>query len=135
MNQTRHIFEIRGKVKKGQSRGKKLGFPTANIALHKKIPEGVYISKTYLSAGKTIVEQKEHNSLTFIGRAKTFNENKYQAETYIFNFNETIYEKFIKIELIKKLRGNQKFDSPEKLIEQMEKDKKEALDYFNPTHP
>ena len=59
------MFKFWGKVKTYARRGKTLGFPTANIDLHKNIPEGIYISQTK-------VEGKIHPSLTFIGKARTF---------------------------------------------------------------
>lgn len=117
------MITIYGKVKKGQDRGKRLGFPTANIALNKKIDEGVYLSYT-------VIEGIEYPSLTFVGKAKTFNEDKIQAESYIINLGQDIYGKKIKIKLIKKIRGNIKFNSKEELIAQMQKDKKIALDFF-----
>lgn len=104
-----------GKVKTHNKRGKKLGFPTANINLSKKIPGGIYISKTKLSG-------KEHKSVTFIGKAKTFNEKRFHAETYILDFNENIYGKWISVRLLKKIRGNKKFNSAKELIDQMKKD-------------
>src|SRR5205823_1190576 len=104
--------------------GKKLGFPTANVNLHKNIPEGIYISKTKL-------ENKLFNSLTFIGKVKTFNEKIFQSETYILDFNEKIYGKFISVNLIKKIRENLKFESAQKLISQMKQDEVVARRYFN----
>lgn len=119
----KYLYEFEGKVRKGKDRGKRLGFPTANMDLSQKIPEGVYISET-------IFEQKTHPSLTFIGRAKTFNEYQYQAETYVLNFNQDLYGQTIEVKLLKKLRDNKKFGSEQELIDQMEKDKKQAEDYF-----
>ncbi len=117
------LFRIRGKVKKQNQRGKALGFPTANISIHQNIPEGIYISETKLS-------EKTYQSLTFVGTAKTFNEKKYDAETYILDFDKNIYNKWISINLIKKIRNNKKFSSAEKLIEQMKKDELVARKYF-----
>ncbi|MBI2074738.1 MAG: riboflavin kinase [Candidatus Levybacteria bacterium] len=114
---------IQGKVRKGKKRGKALGFPTANIPLHKNIPEGVYVSKTKIN-GDT------YNSITFIGRAKTFNETKYQAETFIFSFERNIYNKWITINLLKKIRDNKKFKSSQELVMQIKRDEKEAKEYF-----
>lgn len=104
-----------GKVRTHNQRGKKLGFPTANVALHQEIPEGIYISKTK-------IDGKEYKSLTFIGVAKTFNEKKFHAENYILDFNENIYGKWISVELIKKIRDNKKFNSAGELVDQMKKD-------------
>lgn len=114
-----------GKVRRHNQRGEKLGFPTANINLTKKIPEGIYISKTKL-------ENKPYPSLTFIGTAKTFGEIKFHAETYILDFNQDIYDKWISVKLIKKIRDNKRFDSAEALIKQMKKDEQEARKYFPP---
>lgn len=113
-----------GKVKKNSQRGKGLGFPTANINLRKNIPEGIYISKIKL-------DKKHYPALTFIGIAKTFNEKKVQAEIYILDFKKNIYGSWISIELIKKIRGNIKFNSAKDLIAQMKKDELEARKYFN----
>lgn len=113
-----------GKVRKANFRGKKLGFPTANINLTKDIPEGIYISKTKL--GDSLF-----SSLTFIGKAKTFNEKKFLAETYILDLNKDIYGKWISIKLIKKIRDNKKFNSAEELVKQMKQDEKEARKYFS----
>ena len=121
MKTINHMFW--GKVRKGKSRGKKLGFPTANIALHKKIPEGVYISQTKIN-------NIWHPSLTFIGAAKTFGETQVQAETYLLYFNTVQYQSIITVKLLKKIRGNKKFHSPEALVAQMGMDKKAARTYF-----
>ena len=115
---------ISGIVTKGKQRGKELGFPTANILLPVAIDEGIYISHT-------IINNALFPSLTFIGASKTFNETKFQAETYILNFDRDLYGEEIRIELIKKIRNNKKFSSSDELIEQMNRDKMEAEEYFN----
>lgn len=107
--------KIWGKVRIHNQRGKTLGFPTANINLHLDIPEGIYISKTRVNG-------KEYKSITFIGEAKTFNEKRFHAETYILDFNKNIYGKWISVRLLKKIRGNKKFNSAKELIDQMKKD-------------
>lgn len=117
------MYSILGKVRKGKQRGRVLGFPTANVNLHKIIPHGIYISKTRI---KGVL----FPSLTFIGNAKTFGESRVQAETFILNFDKQIYNQWILVQLIKKIRENKKFDSIQALRAQMEKDKKEAREYF-----
>ncbi len=112
-----------GKVRKNIQRGKDLGFPTANVRLSKSIPEGIYVSKTR-------IKNIWHKSATFIGAAKTFGETRFHAEIYILDFNESLYGKWISVELIKKIRDNKRFDSAKDLIKQMKKDEKEARKYF-----
>lgn len=117
------MYKFWGKVRKHNQRGKKLGFPTANINLTQNIPEGIYISKTQLQG-------LWYQSLTFIGQAKTFGEIRFHAETYILDFNKNLYGKWISVKLLKKIRNNKKFNSAEELIAQMKKDEKEARKYF-----
>lgn len=119
------MYKFWGKVRTHNKRGKKLGFPTANVDLAKKIPEGIYVSKTK-------IDRHIFNSLTFIGTARTFNEKKFHAETYIMDFNENIYGRWITIRLLKRIRGNKKFDSAEDLVKQMKKDEEKAREYFTP---
>lgn len=117
----RYVFF--GKVIKGKARGKLLGFPTANIRLHRDIPDGIYIS--HISLNKKI-----YPALTFIGIAKTFGESDRKAEVYFFGLNKDLYGKRIIIHIIKKIRNNKKFVSEKELVIQMEKDKQIALKYF-----
>ncbi len=114
---------ILGTVIKGKQRGKDLGFPTANVPLTQKIPEGIYISRI-------TVKDMTYPALTFIGSAKTFQETDYQAETYILDFDEDIYNLSVSIQLLKKIRDNMQFSSAEELIIQMEEDTKVARAYF-----
>ena len=108
-------YIIRGKVRHGNKRGRKLGFPTVNVDIHQQISDGVYVSMVKY-------EKSEFYAVTFIGKAETFNETKYQSETYIFDFNKTIYHKWLSIKIYKKLRSSKKFKSEKELIEQIKKD-------------
>ncbi len=112
-----------GKVRKDKQRGRGLGFPTANLNLHKNIPEGIYISKTK-------VQKKTYPSVTFIGKVKTFNEKEYKAETFILDFDRNIYNQWISVTLLKKIRSNKKFSNKKNLIRQMKKDESLARKYF-----
>ena len=78
------LYTFWGKVRRNKGRGKLLGYPTANIALHRRIPEGIYAS---------VVTWKHANyrAATFIGQAKTFNESDYKAECYLLDFNQDLY--------------------------------------------
>lgn len=120
------MYKFWGKVRKGNQRGKSLGFPTANINLSNLDligAEGIYISKVNL-------EKIWYKALTFIGAAKTFNEKNIQAESYILDFDKDIYDKWITVELIKKIRENVKFNSAKELVNEMKKDEQEARIYF-----
>ena len=116
-------YLIWGKVREGKKRGKKLGFPTANFVLHKKIEQGIYISIA-------IFEDREYHSVTFIGNATTYGEKDVKAETYILDFSKNIYGKWISVRLLKKIRENKKFKSEYELIKRMNKDLEIVKKYF-----
>lgn len=117
------LYTINGTVIAGKKRGRDLGFPTANIALREPVPSGIYFSFTNIADTK-------YPSLTFIGDAKTFGETLFQAETYILDFTDDMYGKKMTVHLLEKIRDNEKFTSPQALIEQMQDDEKKARVYF-----
>ena len=111
-------YSIIGNVVSGSSRGRKLGYPTANIELvyNYKVPKpGVYQSVT-------VLEGKHFISLTNIGNNPTFNEKDLKIENYILDFNENIYGKTIEIQFIDFIRENIKFNTAKELINQIAKD-------------
>lgn len=117
------LYMFWGKVIKGKSRGRELGFRTANLRLHQAIPEGVYVSMCKVRGGK-------YKAVSFVGAAKTFGETRVFGETYIFDFNKNIYGQWISVQLLKKVRGSNKFASKEELVEHIKRDVAEARMYF-----
>lgn len=112
-----------GRVQKGNARGKALGFPTANIKLTKKIPQGIYISQTR-------IEDKKYPSITFIGNATTYGERDVKVETHLLHEEMDLYGVWITVLLLEKIRDNEKFSSEAELIEEMKKDTARAKEYF-----
>jgi riboflavin kinase/FMN adenylyltransferase len=118
-------YEIEGEVIKGKSRGKTLGFPTANIQTSNEItPEGVFLSEVWLGG-------KNYPSLTNIGTCPTFHQKDRNIETYILDFDADIYGKTIRIRFLKKVRDEINFDSPEALSHQIQKDIHAAEAFFS----
>ena len=118
------LYVFWGKVIGGHKRGKDLGYPTANVRLHKRIPEGIY-------AAEVRIGNATYHSATFIGSAKTFGENEYKSESFMLDFNASVYSTWITVRLYKKLRDNQAFNSAAALIQQMEKDIKLTRTFFS----
>lgn len=119
------FYEIEGEVIKGKSRGKTLGFPTANIKTPNEItPSGVFLSQVILNG-------TEYPSLTNIGTCPTFQQRDRNIETYILFFNGDLYGKKVRICLLKKVRDEIHFDSPEALSDQIQKDIHTAEGYFS----
>ena len=116
-------YQIRGEVQLGQQRGgKEVGFPTANLNMDKEdlIPKmGVYVCQV-------ICDGKCYGGVLNIGVNPTFDENRLVAETHIFDFNQDIYGKPIKVNLLRFLRSEQKFAGIKELSAQIAKDVSEA---------
>ncbi|MGD2295885.1 MAG: bifunctional riboflavin kinase/FAD synthetase [Candidatus Aminicenantes bacterium] len=117
-------YEITGTVIKGQSRGKNLGYPTANISSENEIfPSGIFF--TTVETGS-----ERRPSLTSIGTRPTFDQKETVIEVYIIDFSANLYGQTLKIQLLKKLRDEIKFDTPEQLADQITKDLSAAKSYF-----
>lgn len=117
------IFE--NKVVKGQQLARELGFPTANIILKKNIPlmYGSYISEIEF-------ENKTYYGLSFYGNTKTLGRKQIYLETYIYNFNQDIYGKIIKVKLLKFIRGLETFRGKDQLVKAIKKDFIKMKKYF-----
>jgi len=112
-------YQIRGRVQVGKQRGgKEIGFPTANLTLSEEdlVPRhGVYVSQV-------ICEGRCYGGVLNIGCNPTFGEDVLVAETHIFDFNQDIYGKLIKINLLEFLRSEHKFANVRELAGQIGKD-------------
>jgi riboflavin kinase/FMN adenylyltransferase len=120
-------YSLRGPVVLGDQRGRELGFPTANLAigLDRALPAfGIYVTRAHVREGT-------HESATNIGVRPTFDvEPVPTVETYILDFDDDIYGEEMTIELLERLRGEEKFASAEALIDQMHRDVAAARAYF-----
>jgi riboflavin kinase/FMN adenylyltransferase len=120
-------FSLRGPVVAGDRRGRTLGFPTANIAigLDRALPAyGIYVTRAY-------VRENSYESCTSIGIRPTFDvEPRPVVETYILDFDEDVYGQEMRIALLHRLRGEQRFASAEELIAQMRRDIEETRASF-----
>ena len=110
-------YSISGVVVHGEQRGREIGFPTANLnTKFEFLPmNGVYV--TYINLGNNKLE-----GITNIGFRPTFGKKDLLIESHIFDFNQSIYNQEITIEFINRIRSEKKFDSVEKLIENINKD-------------
>jgi riboflavin kinase/FMN adenylyltransferase len=110
-------YNLAGRVISGNQRGIRLGFPTANIAPDKELvpARGVY-------AVRVLREGKSHDGVVNIGFNPTFADKKRSVEVHIFDFHEDIYGESIEILFIERIRDEVRFESPEKLIAQIDRD-------------
>jgi riboflavin kinase / FMN adenylyltransferase len=113
-------YSFKGKIVRGDGRGRKLGFPTANLSTgneDKLIPaKGIY-------AAECIIENEIHYGLLSLGRRPTFHKDgDIIPEFYIFDFDRDIYDSIMQVNLVQRIRDEEKFNSVDELIIQMKKD-------------
>jgi riboflavin kinase/FMN adenylyltransferase len=114
------FYSFSGKIIRGDGRGRQLGFPTANISIaseEKLIPaKGIY-------AAECIVENQKHIGLLSLGSRPTFHKNgEVIPEFYIFDFDRDIYGRIMQVNLVERIRDEEKFNSVDELIARMKKD-------------
>ena len=112
-------FFYYGKVVHGKENGRKMGVPTLNLKIPYnkiKIKEGVY-------ATLTEIEGKSYKSITNVGTHPTFDNADFNVETYVIegNFN-FLYDKTVRIYFLDRVRDVIRFNSPEDLASQINKD-------------
>ena len=118
-------YSICGKVEKGEQRGKKLGFSTANIfpEVTLALAAGVYVTKIKLA-------NKIYYGITNAGNKPTFGNNTFTVETFIFGFEDDIYGEYLEVIPLHQLRPETKFKGMEDLKKQIIKDVKIAQKYL-----
>ena len=114
------FFQLSGTVTKGQSLGRTISFPTANLLIdsqHKIIPpKGVYLVSIFH-------HENQYYGMMNIGTRPTLNGDKQTIEVHIFEFDKNIYDSTLTIHFIEKIRDEQKFESLDALKKQLIKDK------------
>lgn len=111
-------YSVRGTVNLGEGRGHKLGFPTANLRIpaEKLIPsEGVFATQASYG-GAT------YRSLTSVGDKPTFGGRELTVETYILDFDQSIYGEELTLMRWRFVRPQERFETADELVAQMRKD-------------
>jgi riboflavin kinase/FMN adenylyltransferase len=120
-----HWHRIEGTVQGGDQRGRELGFPTANMAI-----DGLHLPRLGVYAVLADVLDGPHEG-RYLGAASLgvrpmFGDNQPNLETYLFDFSGDLYGTALSIGLVEYLRPEEKFDSLDALIAQMNSDCAEA---------
>ncbi|MGL5640230.1 MAG: riboflavin kinase [Mycoplasmoidaceae bacterium] len=113
-------FLFEGLIIRGKQLGRTLGFPTANIIIKTEFP---FVNGSYYS--KVILDSKCFYGMTYITSKKNIN---ILVETFIFDFNENIYGKKIKVIPLDFIRKTEKFNNVDSLIAAIKKDELRALE-------
>jgi len=116
-------FAIRGIVEHGDKNGRKLGYPTANLAIDKYLRPKYGV---YSVTGKVLATGEELQGAANIGIRPQFDPPKELLEPHFFDFSGDLYGQEIEVAFHHFLRGEAKFDGLDELIAQMDKDCAEA---------
>lgn len=123
------VFGFDGVVVRGSGRGHVLDFPTANFVAkdpHQLIPQtGVYFARG-------VIDEKCLYGMANIGYRPTFGENEFVMEVHFFEeFQEELYGESVEVQFLERIRDEKRFESSEKLVKQLEKDKEYCLSRMN----
>lgn len=119
-------YSMQGRVAHGDKRGRIIGFPTANIYLHRKLSpiRGVFAVKILG------IDNQEYFGVANIGNRPTVCGKRSLLEVHIFNFKQEIYGKHVEIVFLEKIRDEKQFPSFEELKAQIQQDAKRAREFF-----
>ncbi|MDA9109068.1 bifunctional riboflavin kinase/FAD synthetase [Woeseiaceae bacterium] len=116
-------YQMSGRVVTGKKLGRELGYPTANVNIHRlqSALMGIFGVRVHGLADKPL------DAVASLGIRPTFYQGqKPLLEVHIFNFNKDIYGSYIDVDFISKIRNEIKFNSADELIDQMHKDARDA---------
>jgi riboflavin kinase/FMN adenylyltransferase len=117
---------ITGEITRFKGDGRKLGYPTANLAVETDLKDGVYFGHADLA------EFRNHPALIFIGTPTTIGEVRRRVEVHLLDIpDKDYYGEQLKTILEHYHRENQTFESVEKLLEVMKNDEMQAREWFS----
>lgn len=121
---------VRGAVRHGDKRGRDLGFPTANMHLSRdcRLRYGIY-------AVRMRIDGVWRDGVASFGSRPTFDDGAPRLETFVFDFSGDLYGSEVDVAFVAWLRGEEKFDTLEALIAQMDADSLRARDILGRTPP
>ncbi len=119
-------YRMCGRVAHGDRRGRSIGFPTANIHLHRKASpvQGVYAVEMFGVAGEPVP------GVANVGNRPTVGGTRSLLEVHLFDFAEDIYGRHVHVDFLHKLRAERKFESFDALRQQIHRDAEQARGWF-----
>lgn len=122
-------YRLCGRVSQGAGRGRQLGFPTANL---ESIP--VLVPAPGVYAGAAVIDNRRWPAAINIGPNPTFAESRMKVEAHVIGWQESIYDRWLEVELLKRIRDVRKFGSVEDLRSQIRQDVDECALAFSTLH-
>lgn len=120
-------YRMSGRVAHGDKRGREIGFPTANIHLHRTATPvaGVFAVEMFGISGEPVP------GVANVGTRPTVDGTRTLLEVHLFDFNADIYGQHVQVAFLHKIRDEQRYDSFEALKQQIELDVQQAREYFS----
>ncbi len=123
-----YFFYIEGQVVEGEKRGRRIGYPTANLDTDWDL-----LPKTGVYATRARIDDKTLESITNIGYRPTFGTSKLLIETHIFDFSSDIYGKRLRLEFVERIRDEKRFESVDALVTEIKSDVEKVKDILKNT--
>ena len=111
-------YRISGRVAHGEKRGRKMGFATANIELHRYCSpvEGIFSGRVYG------IDDTAYDAVIYVGSKPVFKGKRVLLEVHLLDFDDDLYGRHLQVELLEKLRSDIYFSSEQELIDQIHVD-------------
>ena len=111
-------YRMAGRVRRGEQLGRTLGFPTANLALHRKVVPlwGVFAVRV---SGAGLAD---HPAVVSLGTRPTINGTEPLLEVHVFDFDGDLYGRYLDVDFILRLRDERRFETIDALVAQMHRD-------------
>jgi len=119
-------YRMSGRVAQGHKRGRSIGFPTANIHLHRKTTpiHGVYAVEVFG------LDEEPLAAVANVGNRPTVDGTRSLLEVHLFDFDQDIYGRYVQAEFKHWIRAERRFESFDALKDQIALDAAEAREYF-----
>lgn len=119
-------YRMCGRVAHGDKRGRSIGFPTANIHLHRHATpvQGVYAVELFGIEGQPLA------GVANVGTRPTVDGTRSLLEVHLFDFDLDIYGRYVHVDFLHKLRSEQRFESFDALKQQILRDAEQAREFF-----
>lgn len=133
-----HPFRVEGMVVHGDERGRKIGFPTANLRSEpEKLlpPNGVYAVRVLVPdriGSDSLHSHTVYNSATNIGTRPTFNGKERLVEAHLLDVDLDLYDLHLSLDFIERLRSEQRFSGLEALKSQIASDVQQTRNLLQP---
>jgi len=121
-----HPYTISGRIIHGDKKGRELGYPTINLNLHRlQSPvTGIFVSRVHDLISVPV------NAVTSIGTRPVFDGKQVLLESHLLDFDETVYDRYVRVELLEQIRQERDFTNIDELTRQIGRDIEVARQWF-----